>query len=183
MFRQKELVMYYRDLIKIFGPDPLNREEEGVAILREKYEIDAPEQIFKQIYCGLSNDPEFQALYGHLNLKLLKWDLVRLQTAEFTKLARNATYPDYMLEISEDFNNCGNKFCIDAREEVAEHWLKLGTWDEPPMFIDRSLVSSGECGLHLMEGHTRLGTLLGAIKYGFVQLADTHEIYIASKID
>lgn len=174
--------MFYRDLFQVFGPDPLNREEEGIAILRDKYGIEAPEQIFKQIYCGLSNDPEFQALYGHLNLNSLKWDLVRVKTSELTKFDRNATYPDYMLEISEDFNTCGNNFCIDAREEVAEHWLKFGTWAEPPMFIERSLVSSGESGLHLMEGHTRLGTLLGAIKYGFVQLADSHEIYIASMI-
>ncbi|EAA2924725.1 hypothetical protein KAO04_003888, partial [Salmonella enterica subsp. enterica serovar Enteritidis] len=117
----------------------------------------------------------------HLNLKSLKWDLVRLKTAEFTKFGRNATYPDYMLEISEDFNACGSKFCIDAREEVANHWLKFGTWAEPPMFIERSLIIPGESGLHLMEGHTRLGTLLGAIKYKFVQLADTHELYIASQ--
>lgn len=173
--------MLYCDLIQVFGPDPLSNEEDGIAILREKYGIDAPEQIFKQIYCGLSNDSRFQTLYGHLNIKSLKWDLVRLKTAEFTTFGRNATYPDHMLEISEDFITCGNKFCIDAREEVAEHWLKFGTWDEPPMFIERSLISSDESGLHLMEGHTRLGTLLGAIKYGFVQLADTHEIYIASK--
>ncbi|HHD0742208.1 TPA: hypothetical protein ACN190_003941 [Citrobacter freundii] len=173
--------MFYRDLFQVFGPDPLNREEEGIAILRDKYGIEAPEQIFKQIYCGLSNDPRFQALYGHLNLNSLKWNLVRVKTSELTKFDRNATYPDYMLEISEDFNTCGNNFCIDAREDVAEHWLKFGTWAEPPMFIERSLVSSGESGLHLMEGHTRLGTLLGAIKYGFVQLADSHELYIASK--
>ncbi|AET54072.1 hypothetical protein SPUCDC_1722 [Salmonella enterica subsp. enterica serovar Gallinarum/Pullorum str. CDC1983-67] len=49
------------------------------------------------------------------------------------------------------------------------------------MFIERSLIIPGESGLHLMEGHTRLGTLLGAIKYKFVQLADTHELYIASQ--
>ncbi|EQC1101614.1 hypothetical protein ACY2HS_000122 [Salmonella enterica subsp. enterica serovar Newport] len=177
---KKELVMFYSDLPKIFGPDPLYKEDEGITILRDKYGIEAPDQIFKQIYCGLSNDPEFQALYGHLNLKSLKWDLVRLQTSEFTRLGRNATYPDFMLGISEDFNTYGNKICIDAREEVAEHWLEFGTWAEPPMFIERALVSSGESGLHLMEGHKRLGTLLGAIKYGFVQLADTHEIYIAS---
>ncbi|EAW0638146.1 hypothetical protein LZ55_21025 [Salmonella enterica] len=173
--------MFYRDLFQVFGPDPLYKEEEGIAILREQYGIEAPEQIFKQIYCGLSNNSEFQTLYGHLNLKSLKWDLVKLKTAEFTKFGRNATYPDYMLEISEDFNACGSKFCIDAREEVANHWLKFGTWAEPPMFIERSLIIPGESGLHLMEGHTRLGTLLGAIKYKFVQLADTHELYIASQ--
>ncbi|HEC2026128.1 TPA: hypothetical protein R1869_003958 [Klebsiella oxytoca] len=172
--------MLYCDLIEIFGPDPLNNKDEGISILREKYGIEAPEQVFAQIYCGLSNDSRFQALYGHLNLKSLKWDLVRLKTAEFTAFGTNATYPEHMLEISEDFNTCGNQFCIDAREEVAQHWLKFGTWDEPPMFIERSLVSSDERGLHLMEGHTRLGTLLGAIKYGFVKLADTHEIYKAS---
>ncbi|QHX03661.1 hypothetical protein GZS04_17020 [Citrobacter freundii] len=172
--------MLYRDLPQIFGSNPFDKEDEGIAILRDKYGIEAPDQIFKQIYCGLTSNSEFLLMYGHLDIKSLKWDLVRLQTSEFTKLGRNATYPDHMLEISEDFNTCRNKFCIDAREEVAEHWLKFGTWAEPPMFIERSLVSSGESGLHLMEGHTRLGTLLGAIKYGFVQLADTHEIYIAS---
>lgn len=80
--------MFYRDLFQVFGPDPLYKEEEGIAILREQYGIEAPEQIFKQIYCGLSNNSEFQTLYGHLNLKSLKWDLVRLKTAEFTKFGR-----------------------------------------------------------------------------------------------
>lgn len=172
--------MFYSDLPKIFGPNPLDNEEKGIALLRDQYGIEAPEQIFKQIYCGLCTEPAFQDLYGHLNLKSLKWDLVRLQTSEFTQLGGNATFPPFMLEISEDFNTYGNHFCIDAREEVAEHWFKYGTWDEPPMFIERSLVSSGESGLHLMEGHKRLGTLLGAIKYGFVQLAESHEIYMAS---
>ncbi len=30
-----------------------------------------------------------------------------------------------------------------------------------------------------MEGHTRVGTLLGAVKYNFVKLANTHKIYYA----
>ncbi|MFB5640585.1 hypothetical protein ACEZEZ_02285 [Kluyvera ascorbata] len=172
--------MLYSDLSKIFGPDPFDKEEQGIAILRDKYGIEAPEQIFKQIYCGLCNDSGFRNLYGHLDIKSLKWDLIDLHSSEFARIGMNATYPDYMHEVSEDYN-CGDNFRIDGREKVTEHWLKFGTWDEPPMFIDRSLVSPGQTGLHLMEGHTRLGTLLGAMKYGFVELADTHQIYLATR--
>ncbi|EPK7361204.1 hypothetical protein M2O40_003896 [Kluyvera ascorbata] len=119
-------------------------------------------------------------MYGHLNIKSLKWDIVSLETSEFCGLGAHATVPEFVLDVSEDSK--GDRFEIDGREEVAEHWRKFGTWDERPMFIDRLLVFPGENGLHLMESHKRLGTLLGAIKYGFVALADTHEIYLATHI-
>ncbi|HGH3372335.1 TPA: hypothetical protein ACJIK4_001821 [Kluyvera cryocrescens] len=173
--------MFYCDLPQIFGPDPLYKQEEGIEMLKKNYGITAPQQIFEQIYCGLCTNEDFQHLYGHLKIESLRWDLVRLPTAVFAEVRRNSTFPDYVLEVSDDYKNCGAQFRIDGREEVAEHWEKHGTWDEPPMFIDRSLVYPGENGLHLMEGHTRLGTLLGAINYGFVKLADMHQIYLAIK--
>lgn len=172
--------MFYRDLPQVFGPDPLYKQEEGIDILKKNHGITAPQQIFEQIYCGLCTNERFQHLYGHIKIDSLRWDLVRLPTIEFTEVERNSTFPEYVLEISEDYKNCGAQFRIDGREEIAEHWENHGTWDEPPMFIERSILSPNERGLHLMEGHTRLGTLLGAIKYGFVKLADTHEIYLAS---
>ncbi|HCJ1237160.1 TPA: hypothetical protein NQO05_004909, partial [Escherichia coli] len=64
-------------------------------------------------------------------------------------------------------------------DEIKAHWCNFGTWCEPPFFIDRALLKSNTTGLHLMEGHTRVGTLLGAVKYNFVKLANTHKIYYA----
>ena len=174
--------MLYRDLYKIFGYDPLYKEEEGIKILREQYGISAPYCVFQEIYCGLSNDPEFQRLYGHIEIDKLEWRLIALKNDDFITLGRNATYPCHMLEVSEDYPlyKNGNEFPIDLREDVAAHWRKYGTWKEPPMLIERSLICPNESGLHLMEGHTRVGTLLGAIKYGFVSLAETHQVYLAS---
>lgn len=173
--------MFYRDLPQIFGPDPLFKQEEGIEILKKNYGITAPLQIFEQIYCGLCTDENFQHLYGHIKIESLKWDLISLPTSDFVGLEHNATVPGCVIEVSDDFINYGATFIIDGREEVAKHWRNHGTWDEPPMFIDRSLVFPGENGLHLMEGHKRLGTLLGAINYGFVKLADMHEIYLATE--
>ncbi|NLS56382.1 hypothetical protein [Hafnia alvei] len=175
--------MLYRDLYKIFGDDPLYKEDEGIKILREQYGISAPDCVFQQIYCGLTNNSEFQKLYGHIEIDNLEWRLVDLHNDDFVTLGRNATCPDYMLEVSEDYPlyiKNGDEFPIDVREDVSAHWRKYGTWKEPPMFIERSLISPNESGLHLMEGHTRVGTLLGAIKYGFVSLAETHRVYLAS---
>ncbi|HEF0022004.1 TPA: hypothetical protein R8G79_000926 [Citrobacter amalonaticus] len=174
--------MLYNELPKIFGDDPLNREKEGILTLKNQYGISAPQQIFEQIYCGLCTNEAFQRLYGHIQIDLLRWDLISLPTVAFIELERNATFPDFMLDISEDFNSYNSDFRIDGREEVSEHWVKYGTWNEPPMFIDRSLLSPSERGLHLMEGHKRVGTLIGAEKYGFIKIADMHQVYLAKHI-
>ena len=156
--------MLYRDLLPIFSERPIFKAPEAERILREQYSIAAP-------------TPVIQELYGDLNIDQIEWKLIELPTKNFLTIGDNATYPDFLHEVVEDFTTRKGDVFMD--DEIKAHWCNFGTWCEPPFFIDRALLKSNTTGLHLMEGHTRVGTLLGAVKYNFVKLANTHKIYYA----
>jgi hypothetical protein len=94
-------------------------------------------------------------------------------------ISDHASYPRYLHKVANDYR--GRDGIIDLRPEVAEHWRKNGTWLEPPFFLDRALLKPNSNGLHLIEGHTRVGTLLGAMKYQFVKVAKLHTIFLACR--
>ncbi|EFL0143922.1 hypothetical protein NK159_003753 [Escherichia coli] len=169
--------MLYRDLLPIFSERTIFEAPEAERILREQYSIIAPSPVIQEIYYGLVGDDRFQKLYGDLDIDQIEWKLIELPTKNFLTIGDNATCPDFLHEVVEDYmTHKGDVFMDD---EIKAHWCNFGTWCEPPFFIDRALLKSNTTGLHLMEGHTRVGTLLGAVKYNFVKLANTHKIYYA----
>ncbi|EFB3242237.1 hypothetical protein ACR6AW_004724 [Escherichia coli] len=169
--------MLYRDLLPIFSERPIFKAPEAERILREQYSIAAPTPVIQEIYYGLAGYDRFQELYGDLNIDQIEWKLIELPTKNFLTIGDNATCPDFLHEVVEDFTTRKGDVFMD--DEIKAHWCNFGTWCEPPFFIDRALLKSNTTGLHLMEGHTRVGTLLGAVKYNFVKLANTHKIYYA----
>jgi hypothetical protein len=171
--------MFYSELLAIFNERPLYESPKAIKILREQYGLDAPDPVIKEIYYALAGFERFQTLYGHLQLSDIEWISTELPSVAFLTIGDNASYPNYLHEVSDDY--LGRGFEIDPRPEVAEHWQTLGTWLEPPFFLDRSLLAPNESGIHLVEGHTRVGTLLGAIKYNFVKVADSHKIFLARR--
>ncbi|EPW5455660.1 hypothetical protein [Enterobacter hormaechei] len=171
--------MLYSELLAIFNELPLFESPEAIKILREQYGLDAPDPVIKEIYYALAGFERHQTLYGHLELSKIEWIRTELPSAVFLGIGDNATFPNYLHEVSEDYH--GEGFVLDLRPEVDEHWRKFGTWLEPPFLIDRSLLVPKANGLHLVEGHTRVGTLLGALKYNFVTVAKRHSIFLAKK--
>ncbi|STF91161.1 Uncharacterised protein [Escherichia coli] len=170
--------MLYRDLLPIFSERPIFKAPEAERILREQYSIAAPTPVIQEIYYGLAGYDRFQELYGDLNIDQIEWKLIELPTKNFLKLSGIMLLTlIFCMRSFEDFTTRKGDVFMD--DEIKAHWCNFGTWCEPPFFIDRALLKSNTTGLHLMEGHTRVGTLLGAVKYNFVKLANTHKIYYA----
>ncbi|MCG7535040.1 hypothetical protein [Pseudoalteromonas sp. OOF1S-7] len=171
--------MKYRDLSKIaLDPDSTDK---SIELLRQ-HGVSAPDSVIEQFYIDHNANSRFLALYGDLSLSDLKWELVELDTTRFLQIGSNASFPDFLEEVSEDashFHDVGEAV-IDCREEVLNHWKKHGTWLTPPILLDAKVLG-GKSGMpHLVEGHSRVGCLLGIQKYRIIPLADRHKVYWGS---
>ncbi|HIF9075596.1 TPA: hypothetical protein ACX6NV_000421 [Photobacterium damselae] len=171
--------MKYKDLSKIVL-DP-NSTDKSIDLLKQRG-VSAPDSVIEQFYIDHNANSRFLALYGDLSLPDLKWELVDLDTTKFLQIGSNASFPDFLVEVSEDasnFHDVGDAV-IDCREEVLNYWKKHGTWLTPPIFLDANVLD-GKSGIpHLVEGHSRVGCLLGIQKYKIIPLADRHKVYWGS---
>ena len=119
-------------------------------------------------------------LYGEVDLNTIEWELVEIATEELLNLGSLATHPDFILEVSEDashYNDLGDK-AINCRESDLIHWKQFGSWVTPPVFIKGEVLGKPDVDLHLVEGHTRLGHLLGLTKYKVFSVAKVHKVYL-----
>lgn len=170
--------MFYKDLRDIFDERPIDKCDEAIEILRKQFFLDAPEAVLKEIYYGLAGYETFQEAYGHIDLKTIKWKLVNLPIESLLEV-RHATYYGMLNEEVEAYPFRGG---IDFYgPEIASYWRTYGTWLEPPFFIERSIIESNASGLQLIEGHTRLGALLGEFNHQSITLAKTHKVFLAHR--
>ncbi|MBE4489949.1 hypothetical protein [Vibrio parahaemolyticus] len=171
--------MKYKDLSKI-ALDPYITDK-SIDLLKQRG-VSAPDSVIEQFYIDHNANSRFLTLYGDLSLPDLKWELVDFDTTKFLQIGSNASFPDFLEEVSEDashFHDIGEAV-IDCREEVLNHWKKHGTWLTPPIFLDANVLG-GKSGIpHLVEGHSRVGCLLGIQKYKIIPLADRHKVYWGS---
>ncbi|SMY35397.1 hypothetical protein [Photobacterium andalusiense] len=171
--------MKYKDLSKIVLD--LYSTAKSINLLKQ-HGVSAPDSVIEQFYIDHNSESCFLALYGDLSLPDLKWELVDFDTTKFLQIGSNASFPDFLEEESErasHFHDVGEAV-IDCREEVLNHWKKHGTWLTPPIFLDANVLG-GKSGIpHLVEGHSRVGCLLGIQKYKIIPLADRHKVYWGS---
>ncbi|MEZ8082414.1 hypothetical protein [Enterovibrio norvegicus] len=169
--------MKYKDLSKILL-DPHNIEK-NIDLLKRLHEVNAPDSVIEQFYIDHNANSRFLDLYGALSLHDLKWELVEFDTTRFLQIGSNASFPDFLDEVSEDasyFEEVGEDV-IDCRESVLNHWKTHGTWLTPPIFLDANVLGGKSSIPHLVEGHSRVGCLLGIQKYRIIPLADKHKVY------
>lgn len=157
--------MHYSELNEI----SLDRENTKISVarLKSEYKIEAPDLVISQFYVDHSDDEVFQGLYGMIDLKAIRWSLLKLNADCFSNIGNNATHPEYMREVSEGvaLYRGHSDSMISPSKDIREHWKTYGTWKVPPIFINREIISSSkyENKLHLVEGHTRVGCLLGLL--------------------
>ncbi|GAB2191088.1 hypothetical protein [Sessilibacter sp. MAH2] len=153
------------------------------SIIKNQLNINAPDSVVKQFYIDHSDKDEFISMYGHIDLTKILWSLIEVHVDEIISISTEATFPDYMNEVSEDasyFSQIGEKV-ISSRLEIREHWKMHGTWRVPPVFISRELLNPPSIkGLHLVEGHTRVGCLKGLSKYKVIDVKKYHKVYFGS---
>jgi hypothetical protein len=124
-----------------------------------------------EILFNLAGSEHIIRLYGHLDLRRVRWDL---QTIPAATLAAAAVPWDEGLEAVAEV--CSHlDFTIRNYREV---WN--GTWRVPPYLIDGALMNPPAEGLHLIEGHTRMGVLRGSLLRADITPHSLHCVWVAS---
>jgi hypothetical protein len=176
MRHRKISVRKYSDLLRL-------EQDRGGNIpmdtLRAAFGFAMPDDVLEQFCCDHASKDDFQQQYGHLDLRRLSWELREISAGELVQSTVFEGFKSWVSTVSarlQDFDNEGWS-CIDLRPAVVEHWKAHRTWIRPPILLDGHLVGRGP-GLHLVEGHTRLGVLAGAVKSGLVSADSIHRAWI-----
>lgn len=143
-----------------------------------------PAEVLTQFFGDHGRNPDFQSQYASLELGEVVWKKLRLPASELlaaSKYARFETWFDSVSKRLAAFPERGWR-SIDVRKPVVEHWERHATWVVPPVFVSGELAGS-PAKLHLAEGHTRLGTLAGAVNAGLVSWESLHEIWLGTARD
>lgn len=143
-----------------------------------KLDLPGPADIVEQFYFDHGAKEEFQEQYSNLNLLYLDWEELLLPA---TDLCAASVYPDF-----EDWvDSCASRAIhaleedwleFDSRLAVRQQWRVQRTWLQSPVFLDAALL--GRSGLHLAEGHTRLGVLRGMVSLGLVASGSLHKAWV-----
>lgn len=144
-----------------------------------------PEDVVRQFYADHGANPDFIAQYGELDVSGLVWSKDRLSGSELVAASVYPGFERWFLSVKRRLDSFSEKGwrAVDRRPGVAEHWEKFGTWREPPIFLAPGTFQGQSDGLHLVEGHTRLGTLAGAVGRGLLEGRNLHEAWVGRRAD
>lgn len=142
---------------------------------------DIPEEVAAQFIVDHGRNPDFQAQYADLELGSIVWRKVRLLVSELIVASKHERFEPWFNSVIRRFAAFPQKgwLAIDRRRAVVEQWERNRTWAVPPVFVSGGLVGR-TAKLHLVEGHTRLATLAGAVECGQVLPESLHEIWIGA---
>lgn len=137
-----------------------------------------PSEVIQGVFLDHGRAGHMQAQYGNIAIDQLQWECVMLPAE---KLIEAHWYDGFdQVEVVGQGVACYFESrawaCI---HRWGEHWKQNKTWVEAPFFIKGALLNA-DYDLHLMEGHTRLGTLIGLVKCGALSLDSYHKIWLAS---
>lgn len=133
---------------------------------RRVRELEWPSDVLEQwLYDHFDHDP-FLEDYGRVNLSLLSWNLEKISAKDLAQMPTGASERSYIDEYAEDPNHWIGNHNLGVHVGVSQMWDVHGTWKRWPILIDRSLLSSTEVGLQVVEGRTRVGILKGRLQQG-----------------
>ena len=167
--------MTFRDLLD----RPYNKRN-GIIELEALLEAlpNTPIEVVKQVYRDHGRNGEHQQEYGELDIGSLSWAKREFAATEIQScfvLSRFSEWSNSVSQRLDRFEPVGWE-CIDGREEVWRHWKKHRTWLIEPIFVSRDLVGEEE-GLHLVEGHTRVGVLRGLLRRSLISGSSVHGVW------
>jgi hypothetical protein len=137
-----------------------------------------PGDVITQLYSDHGRNEYFQVQYKNIDLQKIKWELKQVKAIELVKCSYYEEYQNWFEGRTHKLDNFNKKNwdCIDTRQEVVKYWRENNTWLRKPIFINASLIKKDN-KFHLVEGHTRVGILKGAVQNGILDIESTHEIW------
>jgi hypothetical protein len=112
--------------------DPPHNANTGVIDLQAIAEAvpKAPQPVATQFFADHGRKEEFQALYGHLKLGPIEWQLIAFTAASLGEVGLNPQYESWFKNVERRADNLSKQgwACIDKRPAVVEHWRQFRTW-------------------------------------------------------
>jgi len=132
-----------------------------------------PPSVIGQFLFDHGNNPDFIAQYDHLDLSRIVWETRRLPAKV---LAVSTFYEDF----GERVHSVASHPQWTLEQYYEGHGVVFGdTWKVPPLLIQGRLRRPPQSQLHLLEGHTRLGVLIGLLRLQLVGADSMHNAYVA----
>jgi hypothetical protein len=139
-----------------------------------------PVEVLEQFVIDHGLNEQFQREYAELDLHAIAWELEDLPVTQIVSCW--SKFDDYVSEIAallrKHVDDKPHPPCISP--ESWQSWVESGTWRRSPVFLD-SVVPS-RSGLHLVEGHTRVGMLTGLLDTN-VSVRDFHGCWVGRESD
>ena len=129
-----------------------------------------PDDILKQFVLDHGLKEEFQEFYGELDLHQLAWSKERISAHEIETCSTK--YDPRVQEIADRHATVRSVREATKVSSAVTSWIQAGTWPRPPVFLFGVLSPPDEC--HLIEGHTRVGALLGLRRNPHLDVACSH---------
>ena len=146
-------------------------------------EIEAPEDVMFQFYFDHSKKEEFIEQYGDLDLKHLRWRFESRTASELKNATIYGWYERWVEDVAKRFDDnptFEGAIIHHEKKEIVQHWNNGGTWKTAPIYIQHSAMERPGPGIHLVEGHTRLGNLKGALNHDLINADSIHRIWLGS---
>jgi hypothetical protein len=142
-----------------------------------------PSEVLEQVLHDHGANREFQTQYGHLDLRRITWALQPFAAGDLVTASVHPRFQPWVESVARRAHHvvADDWQELDARPSVVEHWRSLRTWQRSPVFLDAALVGSGT-GIHLVEGHTRLGALIGLVHVGLIDVGSLHAVWLGRSI-
>lgn len=167
--------MYLRELLR------LRRSPTGgvpIEVLRS-LALPMPDEVFEQFIVANGTRDEFQRQYGSLDLHAIGWKQVALTTSDLCSCSVSPLFAEHVDSVSDRTRAVYRRGWgdIGLSPSIANEWRERGTWNQSPVLVRGELVGSSRA-YHLVEGHTRIGTLRGLMHGGMLRMASTHQVWL-----
>lgn len=151
---------------------------EQQALLNELPHV--PIDVATQFLADHARKDSYQEYYSWLDLSNLLWVLELHTASDLVTCRYNPNFKTWVGTCTKKGMNVPLKGwqAIDSRKSVQMSWKEHRSWEVPPVFI-RKKGANRSC-LELVEGHSRIGCLIGLMKEGEIQLNSNHTIWCAT---
>jgi len=163
------------------------RRTEGGQVPREvldQLELPMPADVLEQFVFDHGLLESFQSHYGNLDLHSIAWASRELTAVEIiqceVKLHGFDRRVEQLTEATRHVLKSGWHE-VHISDQALKSWRDRRTWRRRPIIIERDLLSPGTEGLHLVEGHTRVGCLIGLVECGYLDPSSLHGVWIGAE--
>lgn len=130
-----------------------------------------PDDVLRQVL--FDHGDHFLDDYGDLAPNGVTWRVETIPAADFHGMPTGKSDSGYIEHIAEN-----PVWWVGCRPlEARRCWEERGTWLQPPLLIDRSLLDPRDSGLQVLEGRTRVGILRGRLREE-LRVAPEHQAWV-----